>query len=777
MTNRRSVSKHPHASWSWPVNLTWYDRTPTLSLAEKEELVSLIGLREARSSHFYRNAIHLQRVFRPIRDVLDWTGAGKTAGSVLSVLVQEMCQRQISFWAWESDVWIEILCPSAPAFQRKYRKPQDARQHLLAVGYLLCDFRAIHAVGHLQQTVFAFKVFGRETVEEGIHQTSNELLKWGCGTDRAKNHLANTLCELLLFNRSPRLEDLSVEVLEAVREEHIANYLKVNIPLLSRALASLGFIAYSVTFDVKAGERFGNRDALEDISAPWLSWCRRWRDTSTIAPQTRERSYYLLLKTGRWLQQVHPEVTSPAQWTREMAAEFVAAVDRMKIGDWTQATKVFAQKIGNPLSARAKDGQLAIMRLFFRDCQEWDWIPRRFDPRRCFATPRSVRALIAPDPRVIADDLWAKLVWAGLNLAPEDLPTSQYRLEPVKNHRTSWYPLKMMRAMAITWLFAGLRSDEFRRLRIGCVRWQREDTQLPATNEVLPKDAVCWLDVPAHKTGTAFTKAVDLVVGEAIVAWERVRPEQPPVLDPKTGEMVHFLFMYRGQQIGATYLNDSLIPLLCDKANIPTYDLRGGITSHRARSTIASQLYNAREPLSLFDLQEWLGHRLLSSTQSYAKKSPTKVAKAYERAGYFGRNIRTVEVLIDQDAIKSGATAVGEPWRFYDLGHGYCLYEFFDQCPHRMACAKCSFYRPKGSIHAQLLEGKANLLHMLQEIPLSEEERAAVEDGVEAMEKLCQQLANVPTPAGPTPNQIAAAGNDAQVIIPVEQVRRKRQSQ
>jgi len=459
-----------------------------------------------------------------------------------------------------------------------------------------------------------------------------------------------------------------------------------------------------------------------------------------------------------------------------MAAEFVAAVDRMRIGEWAHANKMFAETVGDPLSARAKDGQLAVMRLFFRDCQEWDWIPRRFDPRRSFATPRSIRALIAPDPRVIADDLWAKLVWAGLHLAPEDLPTSQYRLGPVKNHRASWYPLEMMRAMAITWLFAGMRSDEFRRLPSGCVRWQREDVRLLATNEVLPKDAVCWLDVPAHKTGTAFTKAVDLVVGEAIVAWERVRPEQPPVLDPKIGEMVHFLFMYRGQQIGATYLNHSLIPLLCDKANIPTHDLRGGITSHRARSTIASQLYNAKEPLSLFDLQEWLGHRLLSSTQSYAKKSPTKVAKAYEKAGYFGRNIRTVEVLIDQDAIKSGAAAAGEPWRFYDLGHGYCLYDFFDQCPHRMACAKCSFYRPKGSIHAQLLEGKTNLLHMLQEIPLSEEERAAVEDGVEAMEKLCRQLADVPTPAGPTPNQLVIGCNEAQAIIPIEHIRRKQQS-
>jgi hypothetical protein len=51
-----------------------------------------------------------------------------------------------------------------------------------------------------------------------------------------------------------------------------------------------------------------------------------------------------------------------------------------------------------------------------------------------------------------------------------------------------------------------------------------------------------------------------------------------------------------------------------------------------------------------------------------------------------------------------------EPWKFYDLGHGYCTYDFFDQCPYRMACAKCDFYLPKDSARAQLMEPKANLL-------------------------------------------------------------------
>ena len=71
-----------------------------------------------------------------------------------------------------------------------------------------------------------------------------------------------------------------------------------------------------------------------------------------------------------------------------------------------------------------------------------------------------------------------------------------------------------------------------------------------------------------------------------------------------------------------------------------------------------------------------------------------------------------------------------------------------------MACAKCSFYMPKGSTAAALLEGKSNLLRMRQEIPLSDAELAALDDGVSALESLLSRLADVPTPGGPTPLQL-----------------------
>lgn len=352
---------------------------------------------------------------------------------------------------------------------------------------------------------------------------------------------------------------------------------------------------------------------------------------------------------------------------------------------------------------------------------------------------------------MIADDLWAKLVWAGLNFTADDLPRmGGYRRE--SRWRTH-HRFELIRAFVVTWLFAGLRVNEIIRLRLGCVRWQHADAPTPEAEQTSKHDAVCFLEVPVNKTGRAFTKPVDRLVGEAIAAWEKVRPSQPKLTDSKTGELVDFLFLDEMKRVSLRYLDSSLIPMLCRKAGIPLNDVRGRITSHRARSTIASQLFNAKEPMTLFELQEWLGHHSPEATQHYVKTTPTKLAKSYADAGYFARNLRAIEVLIDQESVRNGRAAT-EPWKFYDLGHGYCSYDFFEQCPHRMACAKCSFYLPKESTAAALLEGKSNLLRMRQEIPLTDAEIAALDDGVSALESLLSRLENIPTPSGKTPLRI-----------------------
>ena len=107
-------------------------------------------------------------------------------------------------------------------------------------------------------------------------------------------------------------------------------------------------------------------------------------------------------------------------------------------------------------------------------------------------------------------------------------------------------------------------------------------------------------------------------------------------------------------------------------------------------------------------------HKDPATTQHYAKINPTTLSKAYTEAGYFARNVRTIEVLIDRDAVISGTAATGQPWQHYDLGHGWCSYSFFEQC--------------------QQLD----------------------------------RLVDIPTPAGPTPRQIGAP--PTATMLPIVQI-------
>jgi integrase len=759
--------------WTWPLDVFSFDRTPTLSPTEREALAQFVRQPRDRAA-VVADAMQkgtLARLMEPLHIACaTMEGVDERLKIHCIYLLLRVCaQDGRPFWAWEHDLWVQILGTSQPSFLARHApgNPTDLRQYVIAFAYLLHCFHDFQALGGIETALLARKIFGRETFETTCAPILEVNAQWGYSR---KDDVAfcSVIAETLLLNESPYASDLTYEFLAQVHALMAPiPHRRAKIYRLSRILVQVGSMAKPLPLLGGLSAAHYKQERERGIAPPWVEWVERWY-TTTPRPRFEKRSMRGdLLRLGRWLAVHHPEVATPADLTRELAAEVVAAVNQMAIGDFSCETLNFPLKNpGNPWSATRKHGFLGILRRSFTEAQEWGWMEKRFNPQRAFATPPSLKHQFRVAPRIIVDDIWAKLLWAGLNLRAEDCPLRGHhrtRRWPQTNKdravesSETFYPLEMIRALAILWLFAGLRSDELSRLRVGCARMQTVvmGEGAPGTaSETPPNKPVCLLDIPVHKTGRAFTKPVDPLVGEAIAAWEAVRPVQPDLLDPKTGEHVQFLFCCRAKHLSKSYLNHTLIPALCQRAGVPRMDARGSISSHRARSTIASQLFNARDPMSLFELQAWLGHQSPATTQHYVLTSPTKLTKAYQEAGYFERNVRSIAVLIDQDVVKSGAVAAGEPWKYYDLGHGYCTYDFFDQCPHRMACAKCAFYQPKRSAHMQIVEGKTNLQRMLQGIPLGEEERAAVEDGIAAFEALQAHLQDMPTPAGPTPRQL-----------------------
>jgi hypothetical protein len=62
--------------------------------------------------------------------------------------------------------------------------------------------------------------------------------------------------------------------------------------------------------------------------------------------------------------------------------------------------------------------------------------------------------------------IWLEEVWQDLRRGIRLLP---------QESRFTAVAIEMIRAVTLVWLFAGIRADEIRRMRVGCVRWQSEN--------------------------------------------------------------------------------------------------------------------------------------------------------------------------------------------------------------------------------------------------------------------------------------------------------------
>ncbi len=738
MSTDRRCADAPIPRWRSPLPLAGYDRSPVLHSTERAAIAAHLdrGARLGCARWTTDRKAALERLLTPLHDALAHLGVSSRARWIaIDVLLSDMLAREVTYWAWSEGEWAETIGATQRAFMQRYapRCVGKGRTDILAIAYHLGGLTdpLLFPAGGLHHETMARRVFGPAAIDAATQRVMAVIETWGYRPSRVKG-LRFALCLAFLAGRTDTVEGLTPDLLAHVRARTTVPQVAAAVGLLSRALAALGNIDHPLPTGSQPFAPWAQRDTT-GIAPEWVAWAERWhRGATRLAPPTRDRMVNILLKVGRWLACTHPDVVSPAQWTYALAADWVSTLDGMRVGDFcgTRAPQRYAYARGKPLSPSSKAADLTALRAFFRDLHEEPYnVPRRFDPDRAFRTPAAIRRVLGPNPRDIDPLTWARLVHAAVNLTEADLPSRfGYPL----------YPLALVRAVAVVWCYAALRSNEICRLRVGCVRWQREDVRVPETGEVLPKDAVCFLTVPVNKTSAAFPKAVNPIVGKAIDDWEQVRPpDQPRTLDPKTSEMVDYLFAVRGHAIADAYINQSLIPLLCEKAGLPSADERGRITSHRARATIATLLYNAPEGLSIWELMQWLGHRNPASTQHYARMKPTKLATSYLKAD---RTSRLVEVLVDMDTASDSA-----PKLYYVLGdQGLCSNAEWASCIYRMACVKCPFFVPQDQV--RLIESRATIKRFLEVVKLNPAEEEAVRDDLEKMDQTIARVTDLPRP-------------------------------
>lgn len=713
---------------NWPLPLQQYD-CRVLSQQEMNTITAVLHKRARRASWFEQAQTDLERLVTPIVDALHLLNVKpKYRNELLYIFLFHQHKTQTAFWQWTDDHWHTAYKYIVQRRQQGFLA--SSLSHFLNTAYLLTGFADFDHHQRFDALHLVSLVFDSHTFSHGVQQIVGILTETGFHVGWCETWIPRALAVLCLKHHSTDLSDISLDTLRAIHDARTGKFWRRACIRIGFALEQMGLLANGLEASyMPQTTKKTVEQARSGIAIHWLEWVDRWVESSPYSPANRKTHYRCLLLVGRWLAREHPTVTSPKDWTRDLAVTFVAAVVRLNVGDW--AYLHYKQKQGQPLSAYTKSRYLSVMRSFFTDLQEWGWIDRRFDPRRCLSVPRTVQGLLVLNAKPIDPAIWKKLVIAALHLNEADLSTSQ-----------TWrYPLEMVKALAAMWVFSGLRPDEIRRLPVGCIRYSDE-----------PSGQITWLDVPANKQNPAYTKPIDPILGVAVSNWEQVRPATPTQVDPKSGGKVDYLFDNDGYYLSKHYLTRTLIPLLCRVAGVPETDSYGSITPNRARHTIAYQLANGREPMPLLELQTWLGHRSPDSTLHYTTRTHLELSQALEQ--YTARNTRLATVLVDRDAVASGATLRGEPWKYYDLGHGYCTHDFFETCPHRIACARCTSYVTKASSRPQLQEASRNLLRMREAIPLTDEMVTAIDAGLDALTKLLDHLVDTPSSSGETPREL-----------------------
>lgn len=204
--------------WQFPIDISKYNRSFYLTKSEKEEIQVVLKI---KSNWFDRSYKVLERLLTPINDALNIAGGGKSAqGKIRKIILYEMNERQTSFWAWSKDDWYKILCSTHTEFKQYYKATDyECRPKLTLLLYLLFNLDIYRINEKFYSTLFANRLFGKELVNKAIKVVRQSYLSLGYGEARVKDRFSPVVCNVLIANRSPYLEDLTTEFLDELKKD------------------------------------------------------------------------------------------------------------------------------------------------------------------------------------------------------------------------------------------------------------------------------------------------------------------------------------------------------------------------------------------------------------------------------------------------------------------------------------------------------------------------------------------------------------------------------
>lgn len=238
-------------AWPWPIDITRYDRTPTLSPAEADALTVLEErVREWRRPRARRSVWRaLDRLISPLADVLATLSTPsvdqcRRADAAVAAVLRMCAVEHSPYWAWSAPTWIRVLGATQAEFQAVHPPWVDrqVRHYLIALAYLLDCFTDLWRLGNYKRLALAEKIFGAARIRAAVDRLATVLDGWGYQDAQKGRAFPRVLCEIFLINRSPRLIDLTPAVLDGLRTTAHQEK-RTRLFQVQRALAALGLMA------------------------------------------------------------------------------------------------------------------------------------------------------------------------------------------------------------------------------------------------------------------------------------------------------------------------------------------------------------------------------------------------------------------------------------------------------------------------------------------------------------------------------------------------------
>jgi hypothetical protein len=196
-----------------------YERSSNLTDAERAALVEVLAFQGGNpTGEPYRSSIQiLAHLIQPLKDVYGlWHTGAKTD---YTVFLRWMCQRMVQtgkpYWVWTMEEWIEAI--SLHNGDRHRGVPKAVR----ITAYLFCGFLIITDL-RFSSSEMAQVVFGTEIVLEQFER----LVTIVCGEDgfgysggeATKRRFIGTVTLLMLVNRNPYIDMVSIESLRTAKQ-------------------------------------------------------------------------------------------------------------------------------------------------------------------------------------------------------------------------------------------------------------------------------------------------------------------------------------------------------------------------------------------------------------------------------------------------------------------------------------------------------------------------------------------------------------------------------